>query len=274
MKMHVCIYLAIFLLAFILGHTQGHDNKKIMVCEDLDDVFGNENQQRPDVRSQVNGPPGKKGPPGIKGEKGNVGTTGRQGLLGPPGARGLKGATGSPGVADETELQRIHQDIADVDGIAKGIETRLNDLEGKCMTRRDLENCDEVYDGKCYVLITNDNRLNLDQAKASCRRIGGNAANIYSKDHFYKMVALIRSRIVIGHYYHHLWTGMTLNTSTKRIYLSNGRTAAYTRWVPNRPFNPARPYMGIHVQSDSNHVNQGMFDENSSFRLLGVLCEM
>ncbi|XP_077975764.1 uncharacterized protein LOC120332875 isoform X2 [Styela clava] len=243
--MHVCIYLAIFLLAFILGHTQGHDNKKIMVCEDLDDVFGNENQQRPDVRSQVNGPPGKKGPPGIKGEKGNVGTTGRQGLLGPPGARGLKGATGSPGVADETELQRIHQ-----------------------------ENCDEVYDGKCYVLITNDNRLNLDQAKASCRRIGGNAANIYSKDHFYKMVALIRSRIVIGHYYHHLWTGMTLNTSTKKIYLSNGRTAAYTRWLPNRPFNPARPYMGIHVPSDSNHVNQGMFDENSSYRLLGVLCEM
>nr|XP_039256279.1 collagen alpha-1(I) chain-like [Styela clava] len=313
-----------------------------MVCEQLDDVFAHENQQRPEVRSQIKGPRGKKGPPGIKGEKGNVGTpgrqglsgtpgakgskgtigvpgvanetvlqippgkkdrlelkgnvgtTGRQGLKGPPGAKGLKGAIAAPGVADETVLQRIHQvfptyiyqnkngisehycngftffplDIADVDATEKSTENRINNLEGKCMTRRDLENCDEVYDGKCYVLITNDNRLNIDQAK------GGNTANIYSKDHFYKMVALIRSRIVIRHYYHHIWTGMTLNTSTRRIYLSNGRTAAYTHWFPNRLYNPARPYVGINVESDPNSVNQGMFDDFSTGRLLGVLCEM
>ncbi|XP_077975168.1 uncharacterized protein LOC120333001 [Styela clava] len=280
-----------------------------MVCEQLDDVFAHENQQRPEVRSQIKGPRGKKGPPGIKGEKGNVGTPGRQGLSGtpgakgskgrqglkgPPGAKGLKGAIAAPGVADETVLQRIHQvfptyiyqnkngisehycngftffplDIADVDATEKSTENRINNLEGKCMTRRDLENCDEVYDGKCYVLITNDNRLNIDQAK------GGNTANIYSKDHFYKMVALIRSRIVIRHYYHHIWTGMTLNTSTRRIYLFNGRTAAYTHWFPNRPYNPARPYVGINVESDPNSVNQGMFDDFSTGRLLGVLCEM
>ncbi|XP_077975650.1 uncharacterized protein LOC120332996 [Styela clava] len=201
--MNLCkiIYVSILMLALSSCLVQGHGNKKRMVCEELDDVFGSEDQRRPQFRSEVNGPPGKKGPPGMKGEKGNVGNTGRQGLLGPPGANGLKGAVGAPGVADETELRRIHREIAD--------------LERKCLTRRQLENCDEVYDGKFYVLITNDNRLNLDQAKASCRNMGGNAANIYSKDHFYKMVALIRSRIVIGHSYVHIWTGMTLNTKQK-----------------------------------------------------------
>nr|XP_039261698.1 uncharacterized protein LOC120337863 [Styela clava] len=150
----------------------------------------------------------------------------------------------------------------------------LNVCHGTCSTKRELEYCDEVYNGKCYVLITNDNRLNVFEARASCHAIGGNAANIYSKDHFYRMVALIRTRILIGLNYHYIWTGMELETSTKKNYLSNGNPADYTRWVPNRPYNPARSYVGIHVQSDPSHANQGMFDENSTYKLLGVLCEI
>nr|XP_039255815.1 uncharacterized protein LOC120332603 [Styela clava] len=145
---------------------------------------------------------------------------------------------------------------------------------GTCSTKREFEYCDEVYDGKCYVLITNDNRLNVFEARASCHAIGANAANIYSKEHFNRMVALIRTRIVIGLNYHHIWTGMELNTSTKGMYLSNGNPADYTRWFPGRPFNPARSYVGIHVQSDPSHASHGMFDENATYKLLGVLCEI
>ncbi|XP_039256059.2 uncharacterized protein LOC120332808 [Styela clava] len=240
------------LLLWSSSHVYCQENKKKLMCEPIDDDYP--------LATLARGRPGKRGAAGPKGDKGE---------------------NGIRGVVDYTEMnRRIDQAIVDMDvKFQKEIAQYKKQIE-KYETNTRLLNllkkglCPVLHNEKCFVLITDESRMDLTQSREKCQSLDGQPANIYDREHFEKIVPLLRGKIFIGHTYTHIWTGMTVDTKTRRTYLTSDRKAPYSRWYPGRPYTVTLSYVGIHIDANPSSQHQGIFDEVPSYKLLGVLCEI
>nr|XP_039256135.1 uncharacterized protein LOC120332872 [Styela clava] len=240
------------LLLWFSSHVYCQKNRNKLMCEPIVDDFS--------LETQTQGSPGKRGAAGPKGDKGE---------------------NGIRGVVDYTVMNlRINQAIVDMNvkfqeeitQYKKQIENSETNTRIVNLLKKDL--CPIFHNEKCFFLITDESRMDLTQSREKCQSLDGQPANIYDREHFEKIVPLLRVKIFIGYKYTHIWTGMTVDAKTRKAYLTSNREAPYSRWFPERPYSVARPHVGIQIDAKPSSHYQGIFDENPSSKHLGVLCEI
>nr|XP_039259786.1 uncharacterized protein LOC120336224 [Styela clava] len=264
------MFLFTFLLLFAsLLFIIGQATNKHMICKEVNDVFNNNNGNFQPSARRLQGPMGKRGQPGLKGET------------------GLQGASGQPGTVDYVrvaELVRIE--------VAKGIETKMKDLEGKIMTvskitegiiARELEQCESLrggvmVDSKCFVTEFHSTRdTTLAEAEQICRNKGLRLADISTEHEHNAIMELVRNKISAGRSHTHVWTGMQRDKNGNAI-LSNGQISGYKRIREySREYLTAearRTHIYVIVRNDLNNADQGLGSIWPSYDLEGVVCSV
>ncbi|XP_077965984.1 uncharacterized protein LOC120336861 [Styela clava] len=264
------MFLFTFLLLFAsLLFINGQATNKHMICKEVNDVFNNNNGNFQPSARRLQGPMGKRGQPGLKGET------------------GPQGASGQPGTVDYervAELVRIE--------VAKGIETKMKDLEGKIMTvskitegiiARELEQCESIrggvrVDSKCFTTeIHSTYDTTLAEAEQICRNKGLRLADISTEREHNAIMELVRNTIPAGRSHAHVWTKMKRDKNGNAI-LSNGQISGYKRireasdqWTTAEA---SRTHVYLLVRKNSNEADQGLGSLWPSWEATGVLCSV
>nr|XP_039265828.1 uncharacterized protein LOC120341396 [Styela clava] len=169
----------------------------------------------------------------------------------------------------ETEMITEEQEGADfVTADSTTAETTIKVATNKPRFREFT--CNSKY---YYIIVRGKLDVSIDNAKSYC---GSNhLADIYDIADYNLLTDCLRSKISIGWKWAvSVWTGLTyknnlfLSSSGKPVDLST------KMWYPKYPSSNARyTNVALHVNKDPESHKQGIFNDLSSTKLKGVICE-
>ncbi|XP_039265259.2 uncharacterized protein LOC120340924 [Styela clava] len=210
---------------------------------------------------------------------------GRPGKRGPPGQKGEVGEEGALGPAAMVDYYRIESEIErKISLVQRQSNVKLNTLTAQVENLKErirtLELrqgvCDIKYDGKCFWVEVRDHWFSgYEEAAALCAKKNGAPANIYSAEHFNLIMPYLRTKIMAGREYIHLWLGMRYNPRTNLLTLSDGRPALFKQMYPGYPTkNVKYTHMTIVQRIPSSLTNIGFHNFDPILQREGALCEI
>ncbi|XP_039269713.1 uncharacterized protein LOC120344517 [Styela clava] len=137
--------------------------------------------------------------------------------------------------------------------------------------------CDVTYKTKCFRIVVYDTRnVTFNDAQPICKSMNnGKLANIYDLAHYQSLRTYLRSLIPASSTYKAIWTGMQYKNN--QLLLSSGEPTSIATevWYPGYPKSDASwTNVGVDVNKDPEFSRQGMFNEQPSYSLHGIICEI
>ncbi|XP_039258531.2 uncharacterized protein LOC120335099 [Styela clava] len=253
---------AFSVFVFVISCSISHADQQ-QVCQNLCSSFLTSSSS---VTSQANdlsqGRPGKRGPTGPKGDNGEIGPYGivdydRVGVM-------LERKVGNAVATINTRVEEM----------AEKLETaliRINDTIEK-LEEKISDHCSTLlYNGKCFeVILHKESGVQYTEGGNLCKSKGWKLANIYSMEHYNLILEYLRkeSRNI------YVWLGMTYNTRTKRVMLSNGARAPTFPWHTGYPNTlPEENLIGLASKMNPQSITQGLHNASPGWTRMGALCE-
>ncbi|XP_039263630.1 uncharacterized protein LOC120339548 [Styela clava] len=192
---------------------------------------------------------------------------------------GKAGPRGPPGHVNYTLLREmINRKVAEkIDELKADLVNSVEDIKNTLKTLKEdnetqPESCDGViYKKKCYLVIVQ--KMTLDKAKTLCRSFNGKMANIYSLQHYDKVMGYMSQHMDAQHF--EILLGMSFNSTTSEVRLDDGRPAPYVNWLSGWPsLISIKTQMSVRVNNDASLSYKGMWNQENSYKFHGVLCEI